>query len=79
MITDGKKLHYLVIKNLFALSREITIKHNDEYTCINCDNSFDEKIRGEEILSNGPNQIIEQSKFTYSSLGKSIWKTNENN
>ena len=40
MITDGKKWHYLAVKNLSALFREITSNHVGECYCLNCLHSF---------------------------------------
>ena len=40
MITDGKKWHYLVVKSLSALSREITSKHDGDFYCLNCFQSY---------------------------------------
>ena len=40
MITDGKKWHYLAVKNLSALFREITSNHVGEFYCLNCLHSF---------------------------------------
>ena len=36
MITNGKKQHYLAVKNLSALLRGITSKHDREFYCLNC-------------------------------------------
>ena len=38
-----------------------------------------EYLTGEEILSSNQKQLIEQAKFTYSALSKSLQKTNKNN
>ena len=43
MITDGKKWHYLLIKNLSALLREITSKHRGDFYCLNCFHSCSRK------------------------------------
>ena len=40
MITDGKKWHYLAVKNLSALFKEITSKHKGNFYCLNCLHSF---------------------------------------
>ena len=40
MITDGKKWHYLAVKTLPALSRGITLKHKEDFYCLNCFHSF---------------------------------------
>ena len=36
MITDGKIWHYLAIKSLSALFREIASKHDGDLYCLNC-------------------------------------------
>ena len=36
MITEGEKLHYLVVKSLSALFRGITSNHNGDFYCLSC-------------------------------------------
>ena len=36
MITDGKKWHYLAVKNLSKLFRGITSNHVRDLYCLNC-------------------------------------------
>ena len=36
MIKYGEKCHYLVVKDLSALFREITSKHEGDFYCLNC-------------------------------------------
>ena len=40
MITDGKKWHYLAVKSLSKLLREITSNHVGEFYCLNCFHSY---------------------------------------
>ena len=40
MITDGEKWHYLTIKRLSALFRGITSKHDGDFYCLNCFQSY---------------------------------------
>ena len=40
MITDGKKWHYLAVKNLSLLLRGITSKHEGDFYCLNFFYSF---------------------------------------
>ena len=40
MITDGEKWHYLAVKSLSALFREITSKHSGDFYCLNCFESY---------------------------------------
>ena len=39
-ITDGKKWHYLAIRRLSALVREITSSNNGDFYCLNCFHSY---------------------------------------
>ena len=43
MITDGEKWHYLAVKNLSALLRGITLKHEGDFHCLNCFRSYSTK------------------------------------
>ena len=36
MITDGKKWHYLAVKSLSALFKEVTGNNNGDFYCLNC-------------------------------------------
>ena len=36
VITDGKKVHYLPVKRLYALLRETTSNHNGNFYCVGC-------------------------------------------
>ena len=36
MITDGENWHYLAVKILSTLFREITSKHEGDFYCLNC-------------------------------------------
>ena len=47
MITGGKKWHYLPIKKLSVLLREITSKHRGDFYCLICfhSNSTKEKLK----------------------------------
>ena len=40
MITDGEKWHYLAVKSLSALFRGITSKHEGDFYCLNCFQSY---------------------------------------
>ena len=35
MISDGQKLHYLVVKNLSGLLKGITSNHKEDFYCLN--------------------------------------------
>ena len=52
MITDGKKWHYFWQKKLFALLRETSWKHDDDYCCVNCLHSFriENKLKSHENI-----------------------------
>ena len=43
MITDGKKWRYLAVKKLSALLRGITSKHDGDFYCSNCFDSYSTK------------------------------------
>ena len=45
MTTDGKKLHCLAVKNLWALVRGITSKHGGDFYCFNCFHSSNTKVK----------------------------------
>ena len=36
MITDGEKWHYLAVKSLSAIFREITGNNHGDFYCLNC-------------------------------------------
>ena len=40
MITNGEKWHYLTVKNLPGLLREITSIHKEDFYCLNCCRSY---------------------------------------
>ena len=40
MITDGEKWHYIHVKSLSALFRGITSKHEGDFYCLNCFQSY---------------------------------------
>ena len=43
MITNGKKCHYLAVKKLSALLREIASNHKGDFYCLNCFHSYSAK------------------------------------
>ena len=40
MIPNEEGCHYLAVKKLSALLREVTSKHPDDFYCLNCLHSF---------------------------------------
>ena len=42
-VTDAKKWHYLAVKELSALLRGITSKHEGDFYCVNCFHSYSTK------------------------------------
>ena len=40
MIIDGEKWHYLAVKSLSTLFRGITSKHEGDFYCLNCFQSY---------------------------------------
>ena len=45
MIPNGEEWHYLAVKNLSALLRRITSKHDGDFYCLDCFHSFKTKIK----------------------------------
>ena len=43
MITDGEKWYYFAVKNVSTLFRGITSKHDGDFYCLNCFNSYTTK------------------------------------
>ena len=50
MITEGKKWHYLAVKNLPALLRRITSIHIGDFYCLNCFHSCRTKNTKEYVM-----------------------------
>ena len=53
MVTDGDcNWHYLAVKSIFGLLREITSNHNGDFHCLNCLNSYttNKKLRKHERI-----------------------------
>ena len=48
MITDGEKWHYLAVKSLSALHKEITSKHVGDFYSLNCFHSYRTKEKLEK-------------------------------
>ena len=66
MITDGKKLHYLVVTNLSALFKEKLSNHKEDFYCLNCFNLYtskDQLKEREEICNNHDSCRIEMPKW----------------
>ena len=59
-----KKVHYDINREAAEISSALSSGKIDKY----------EYLTGEEILPSNQKQIIEQAKFTYSSLGKAFEK-----
>ena len=57
MITDGKKWHYLAVRSLSALFREITSSNNGDFYCLNCFHSSRtlNKLKKHERVCNNHN------------------------
>ena len=54
MITDGEKRHYLAVKRLSALFRGITSKHEGDFYCLNCFQSYttENKLKKHKVCEN---------------------------
>ena len=52
MITDDEKWHYLAVKSLSALFRGITSKHQVDFYCLNCFQSYttENKLKKQKSL-----------------------------
>ena len=44
IITDGKKWYSLAVKKMSALLRGITSNHKEDFYCLNCFHSYNQKI-----------------------------------
>ena len=51
MISNGENWHYLAVKNLSRLLRDITSNHDGDYYCLNCFHSY----RTEKIITKAKN------------------------
>ena len=60
MITDGKRWHYLVVKNLSGLFKGITSNHYDDFYCLNCFHSYRTKNKLQ-----AHNKICENHDYCY--------------
>ena len=56
MVTYGKKWHYLAVKKLSALFKDITSKHDGDFYCLNCLHSFriENKLKNHENVYENP-------------------------
>ena len=68
MITDGKKWHYLAVKSLPALLREIISNHDGDFYCLNCFHSYS----AEKNLKN----VKEYAMIMIFVMQKCLMKTN---
>ena len=48
MISNGENWHYLVVKNLPGLRKDITSNHKEDFYCLNCFHSYRTKNKLEE-------------------------------
>ena len=74
MITDGEKWHYLTVKNLSGLLREITSTHYDDFRCLNCFRSYRTKSKLELHKKMGENH--DYCKVEMPTKGNNIIKYN---
>ena len=60
MIIDGKKWHYLAVKCLSALFREITGNSNGDFYCLNCFQSYttENKLKSHKNVSLASSKIF---------------------
>ena len=69
MITDGEKWHYLAIKSLPALFRGITSKHDRDFYCLNCLQSYTTKKKLKKH-----NKVCENRDYCYVEMPEKIIK-----
>ena len=69
MITDGEKWHYLAIKSLPALFRGITSKHERDFYCLNCLQSYTTKNKLKKH-----NKVCENRDYCYVEMPEKIIK-----
>ena len=74
MITDGKKWHYLAVKNLSALLRRITSNHYGDFYCLNCLHSY----RTKDTLKEHEN-VFENHDSCYTKIPKEEHKILKHN
>ena len=80
MISNGENWHYLTIKNLSRLLREITSNHDGDFYCLNCFHSYRTKSNleaHEKICENRDYCHVEMptkdnNALKYNQGGKSI-------
>ena len=75
MSTDGKKWHYLAVKNSRALLRRITSTNNGDFYCLNCLHSYiakDKLKEDENVCKNHDYCCIEILKENNEILEKSM-------
>ena len=49
MISNGEHWHYLTLKNLPGLLREITSSYKEDFYCLNCFRRTEQKISSKHI------------------------------
>ena len=65
MITDGEKLHYLAVKSLSALFRGTTSKHEGDFYCLNCFQSY---TTGNKLKKH--KKVCENHNYCYAEMPK---------
>ena len=60
MISNGENWHYLVVKNLAGLLKEITSNHKEDFYCLNCFCAYSTKNKLEEHQ-----KICENNKYCH--------------
>ena len=65
MITDSKKCHYLAVKELSALLRGITSKHDGDFYCLYWLHSYKKKHRDIKLVTTDKrrNQLVSQPNY----------------
>ena len=65
MITDGEKWHYLTVRRLSALLKGITSRHDGDFCCLNCFDSYASKKSLEKHM-----KVCENKDYCYIEMPK---------
>ena len=60
MISNGEGWHYLAVKKLYALLREITLKHDGYFHCLNC---LENKDFCDVVMPSEDTKILEFTQY----------------
>ena len=71
-VNDGKKWHYLAVKSLSALFREITSNHDGDFYCLNCFHSYstEKKVKKHKRVCNDHDYCYVEMPNEYNKIVK---------